>query len=313
MAACVIRIFVRFPTGGICQVIARPSDLLRDLKPSVARWGNLTSDFAFTKPSGLPIQDDATVQDAATDGATLHVRHGAYPGGPSLAPTQFGSVRTDSITAAGDEFATRLVRMAPDPERRAETEAAQRLQEFARKLRAELDEHKRQVEASLLQRRRVLMDMEARLAQREAALNAVLAQTQQRTDQMRSSGADQRARLNVGGTLFVTTRTTLSKFPDSFFGTLLSGRYQVPKDPDGSVFIDRAPDMFPYVLEFLRDGTVSVEQPTEVFLHKLRRDFEFYGLPVPQLNSNTQHQRPTAESTRPAKVQRLLTIPHLEQ
>ena len=273
VAACVIRIFVRFPTGGICHVIARPSDLLRDLKPSVARWGNLASDFAFTKPSGLPIQDDATVQDAATDGATLHVRNGAYPSSPSLASTQFGSVRTDAITAVGEEVA-RLVQMTPEHWRRVETEGAQRLQEFARKLRAELDEHKRQVEVSLLERHQVLMDQEARLAQREAALNAALAHAQQRTDQMRRSGVDERARLNVGGTVFVTTRSTLAKYPDSFFGALLSGRYQVPKDPDGSVFIDRAPDLFPYVLEFLRDGTVSVEHPTEVLLHKLRRDFD---------------------------------------
>lgn len=39
--------------------------------------------------------------------------------------------------------------------------------------------------------------------------------------------------------------------------------------------------MFDYILEFLRDGTVTVEQPTLALLDKLRREFRFFALPIP--------------------------------
>lgn len=42
-------------------------------------------------------------------------------------------------------------------------------------------------------------------------------------------------RLNVGGTVFVTSRTTLTWLPDTFFTSLLSGRIDSVKDKDGSV------------------------------------------------------------------------------
>lgn len=42
-------------------------------------------------------------------------------------------------------------------------------------------------------------------------------------------------RLNVGGTVFVTSKTTLTWLPDTFFTSLLSGRIDSVKDKDGSV------------------------------------------------------------------------------
>ena len=45
-------------------------------------------------------------------------------------------------------------------------------------------------------------------------------------------------KLNIGGTIFFTTVSNLVKFP-SMFQAMFSGRYELEKDSDGGVFIDR--------------------------------------------------------------------------
>ena len=46
-----------------------------------------------------------------------------------------------------------------------------------------------------------------------------------------------RVRLNVGGTKFETSRSTLTRYPDSMLGVMFSGRegIQVPLDDEGCV------------------------------------------------------------------------------
>lgn len=56
-------------------------------------------------------------------------------------------------------------------------------------------------------------------------------------------------RLNVGGQLFVTSSSTLNKLSDSFYHPL---RLNYPRDPDGTIMIDRNPKYFGYILDFLR-------------------------------------------------------------
>jgi hypothetical protein len=58
--------------------------------------------------------------------------------------------------------------------------------------------------------------------------------------------------LNVGGTRFSTSRITLTQICDSFFSSLLSGRIQSLKDEKGAIFIDRDPDLFRLILNYLR-------------------------------------------------------------
>jgi len=45
--------------------------------------------------------------------------------------------------------------------------------------------------------------------------------------------------LNVGGTMFSTTRATLTDKGDNYFTSLLSGRFKTSKDKEGVFFIDR--------------------------------------------------------------------------
>lgn len=66
-------------------------------------------------------------------------------------------------------------------------------------------------------------------------------------------------RLNVGGRRFHTTRQTLLASPAShspnFFHGLLSGRVGTALDDTGAYFIDRDPEHFPHVLNYLRTGS----------------------------------------------------------
>lgn len=87
-------------------------------------------------------------------------------------------------------------------------------------------------------------------------------------------------RLNVGGRPFDTTlsyafyaarccpllpkilRSTLCKHPGSMLEAMFSGRHQVAKDEKGRFFIDRNPDLFADLLEWLRTGdTTALRTP----------------------------------------------------
>nr|XP_006819271.1 PREDICTED: BTB/POZ domain-containing protein KCTD6-like [Saccoglossus kowalevskii] len=67
---------------------------------------------------------------------------------------------------------------------------------------------------------------------------------------------DEIVNLNVGGTLYSTTRSTLTRYPDTMLGAMFSGRMPSLKDAQGNYFIDRNGDMFKYILEFLRNGSL---------------------------------------------------------
>lgn len=86
--------------------------------------------------------------------------------------------------------------------------------------------------------------------------------------------------LNVGGTLFTTTKDTLLAVEGSFFQGLLSGRFPPEADEDGNTFIDRDATLFEYVISWMRDPTSpSVlpklpEEQRKAVVHEL----QYYGL-----------------------------------
>jgi hypothetical protein len=90
--------------------------------------------------------------------------------------------------------------------------------------------------------------------------------------------------LNVGGYIFGTSAATLRRIPDSFFTSLLSGRYAMDVLDDGAVFIDRDGEHFKHILEYMRDDTLDIgvyltDLPTNV-LRILKREFAFYSLDI---------------------------------
>ena len=59
--------------------------------------------------------------------------------------------------------------------------------------------------------------------------------------------------LNVGGTRYTTTLSTLTRYPDSMLGVMFSGRHDLPQQEDGSYFIDKDGEIFKYIMMYLRD------------------------------------------------------------
>ncbi|CAL69870.2 BTB domain-containing protein [Caenorhabditis elegans] len=89
--------------------------------------------------------------------------------------------------------------------------------------------------------------------------------------------------LNVGGTMYTTTRSTLSKETDTLLANIASGSLSEDEQanvvtlPDGTLFVDRDGPLFAYVLHFLRTDKLSLpEQFREVA--RLKDEADFYRL-----------------------------------
>jgi len=88
--------------------------------------------------------------------------------------------------------------------------------------------------------------------------------------------------LNVGGTRYTTSRSTLTKYPESMLGVMFSGTHDLEamKCSDGSFFIDRDGARFKFILDYLRDGEEIVQSfPKSVdVLLALSFDAKYYQL-----------------------------------
>ncbi|KYQ90538.1 BTB/POZ domain-containing protein [Tieghemostelium lacteum] len=65
--------------------------------------------------------------------------------------------------------------------------------------------------------------------------------------------------INVGGKIFTTTRTTiLSRDKDSMLAKMFSENWDSSRDVNGAYLIDRSPEYFEPILNYLRCGTIVV-------------------------------------------------------
>jgi hypothetical protein len=90
-----------------------------------------------------------------------------------------------------------------------------------------------------------------------------------------------RVELNIGGRRFETSVQTLRRVPHTFFDAYFSGRYAQDVCADGSIFVDRDGEHFDHVLEYMRDGLLSLatQGASELdvgLLRALKREFGFY-------------------------------------
>lgn len=85
-------------------------------------------------------------------------------------------------------------------------------------------------------------------------------------------------RLNVGGTLFLTTRSTLCKDPKSFLYHLCKEDCTLnsEKDASGAFLIDRDPSYFGPVLNFLRHGKLVINK--DLAEEGVLEEAEFYNI-----------------------------------
>ena len=81
-------------------------------------------------------------------------------------------------------------------------------------------------------------------------------------------------RLNVGGTKYITTKSTLRKYPLSMLGAMFREDLPLSTDEDGYYFIDRCGHIFQYILQFLRCGRLVLPEGfNELELLQLEADF----------------------------------------
>jgi len=85
--------------------------------------------------------------------------------------------------------------------------------------------------------------------------------------------------LNVGGTRFLTTRTTLTKDPDSMLARMFSTNetsWSSRVDGEGAFLIDRCPVYFEALLNYLRQGALILNDKVDV--KGVLEEAKFYGL-----------------------------------
>ncbi|ESO10298.1 hypothetical protein HELRODRAFT_117017 [Helobdella robusta] len=85
-------------------------------------------------------------------------------------------------------------------------------------------------------------------------------------------------RLNVGGRIFMTSRLTLGRDPDSFLFRLCQEDSELKTDVDesGAYMIDRDPDYFSPVLNYLRHGKLILNN--DLNYEGVLEEAEFYNL-----------------------------------
>ena len=89
---------------------------------------------------------------------------------------------------------------------------------------------------------------------------------------------ESKVELNIGGTSFTTSVSTLRNKPGTMLDAMFSGRYPLIRGADGGVFIDRDGAHFGHVLSYLRDGDVGCEGLDGRALRALKREFGFYSI-----------------------------------
>ncbi|EGT44543.1 hypothetical protein CAEBREN_06597 [Caenorhabditis brenneri] len=83
-------------------------------------------------------------------------------------------------------------------------------------------------------------------------------------------------KLNIGGTHFFTTKSTLTKF-DGFFKVMVETDIPVIKDNTGAIFIDRSAKHFELILNFMRDGDVALPERKKD-IQEIQKEAQFYLL-----------------------------------
>lgn len=95
---------------------------------------------------------------------------------------------------------------------------------------------------------------------------------------------DTMIRLNVGGTRFEATVATLTRVKPTYFSTMFSSNSGVEPNRDGEYVIDRDPDHFKLILNYLRGNEDTAlddirEEPwSRRDLRKLKDEVKFYGV-----------------------------------
>lgn len=117
---------------------------------------------------------------------------------------------------------------------------------------------------------------------RLATERAIFEEEKQQVSAMTGS-LKSKIKLDIGGTFYTTSRTTLTSVPGSMLDAMFSGRHILEEDEAGRVFIDRDGATFKLVLEYLRSPPAfSIEGLAQRETANCIAEFQFFGLPSPR-------------------------------
>ena len=85
-------------------------------------------------------------------------------------------------------------------------------------------------------------------------------------------------KFNIGGQRYEVSRSLLDMHPESMLAKSASEQWQ--EDPEAEIFIDRNGLRFQYVLDYLRDGSVTL--PITESKEQLVKELEYYNIDVNQ-------------------------------
>jgi hypothetical protein len=128
-------------------------------------------------------------------------------------------------------------------------------------------------------------------------MSDVLLDSEVEAMQTHKEAQEGRVELNIGGSRFETSVQTLRHVPHTFFDTYFSGQYAQDVCRDGSIFVDRDGEHFGHVLQYMRDGVLSVAepgaQPSVSLLRALKREFGYYCIDMgAELGARSWLQQP---------------------
>ncbi|KAM9073274.1 BTB/POZ domain-containing protein KCTD17 isoform 2-T2 [Megaptera novaeangliae] len=122
------------------------------------------------------------------------------------------------------------------------------------------------------------MPASSRLARRMQTLGrAMRMEAREAAPPAGAGGWSKWVRLNVGGTVFLTTRQTLCREQKSFLSRLCQGEeLQSDRDETGAYLIDRDPTYFGPILNFLRHGKLVLDK--DMAEEGVLEEAEFYNI-----------------------------------
>ena len=83
--------------------------------------------------------------------------------------------------------------------------------------------------------------------------------------------------LNIGGTLFSTTKNILTNTIDiNYFYSVFSEHWETKLDKDNRIFIDRNGELFRPILDYLRTGVLYISE--SIPRHLVFHEAEFYNI-----------------------------------
>lgn len=83
--------------------------------------------------------------------------------------------------------------------------------------------------------------------------------------------------LNVGGSVYTTSRTTILSHPESMLSHMISGQIPNATDSKKRIFIDRDGPLFRFILNFLRDKQLHLPDNFAEYA-QLRQEADFYRI-----------------------------------